>query len=479
MTRFSLYTLLFTLIAVSALAESPSPPGAALLQDAASYAAQYGVAVDEAVRRLRLQREIGDLDALLVEEERATFAGLWIEHQPRYRVVARFTDSAGEARLRRRLAGGQLADLVETRSARWSLEQLEQQQKESRVLTHRAGIQANSDINVFENRVELHVLEPRKLHDAVASMRVPIPPAVEITRVERLARTEALIGGSPLSTCTAGFGVQTSQGELGVLTAGHCPDQQYFEGRLLPFRAQDLNGSEDVQWNSACDVVQVTNQFDSGVDLRPCIATRHRNSQVPGQFVCKNGKATGRTCGEILSRSYDPYEDSFYSYGTFVYVKSLGDNLSEEGDSGAPWFLEYDAYGIQVGAPHGGISRHAYYMPINFVSSLGVSVLTSYPPAVCNARPKASFTFGIRRIDGMALFDASASSDPDGRIVRYEWDFDDGTTSMTTTPTTSHLYGRETATYYVTLTVVDNDGNRASVNRQLTFCYPISCGPEY
>lgn len=479
MTRVFLYTLALTLLAVSAMAETPSPPSEALLRDADSYTAYYRVGTGEAVRRLRLQRQIGDLDAALSEEERATYAGLWIEHQPRFRVVARFTDPAGEARLRRRLAGDELADLVETRPARWSLEHLEQQQKESRALTHRAGIPANSDINIFENRVELHVVEPRRLDAALASMRVHLPPSVEITRVDGLAKNEALIGASPLSTCTAGFGVQTSQGELGILTAGHCPDQQFFQGLSLPFRAQDLTGSEDVQWNSACDVVQVTNQFDSGVDLRPCIATRHRNSQVPGQFVCKNGKATGRTCGEILSRSYDPYEDSFYSYGTFVYVKSLGDNLSEEGDSGAPWFLEYDAYGIQVGAPHGGVSRHAYYMPINFVSSLGVSVLTAYPPAVCNARPKASFTAGIRRTDGMAFFDASASSDPDGRIVRYEWDFDDGTTAVTTTPATSHLYGRETATYNVTLTVVDNDGNRASATRQLTLCYPISCGPEF
>ncbi|MHA2202006.1 MAG: PKD domain-containing protein, partial [Candidatus Thorarchaeota archaeon] len=49
------------------------------------------------------------------------------------------------------------------------------------------------------------------------------------------------------------------------------------------------------------------------------------------------------------------------------------------------------------------------------------------------------------------------SSDPDGSIVTYVWDFMDGTFGFG--PSTTHVFGLP-GTYYVTLTVVDNDGGR-------------------
>ena len=100
---FPLLTLLFTLT-VPLLGQTWD----SLLQDATSYAALEGVSVDEAVRRLQLQQKVSELDAALAAEESPTFAGLWIQHQPQFRVVARFTDPAAEGRLRARVAGGPL-----------------------------------------------------------------------------------------------------------------------------------------------------------------------------------------------------------------------------------------------------------------------------------------------------------------------------------------------------------------------------------
>ena len=56
-------------------------------------------------------------------------------------------------------------------------------------------------------------------------------------------------------------------------------------------------------------------------------------------------------------------------------------------------------------------------------------------------------------------FDGSASSDPDGTIATYAWDFDDGNTGTGATP--SHTYAA-TGAYNVVLTVTDNDGDSAS-----------------
>jgi PKD repeat protein len=52
-------------------------------------------------------------------------------------------------------------------------------------------------------------------------------------------------------------------------------------------------------------------------------------------------------------------------------------------------------------------------------------------------------------------FDGSGSSDPDGTIVSYDWDFGDGTTGTGVSPT--YIYATDGA-FTVTLTVTDNDG---------------------
>jgi YVTN family beta-propeller protein len=69
--------------------------------------------------------------------------------------------------------------------------------------------------------------------------------------------------------------------------------------------------------------------------------------------------------------------------------------------------------------------------------------------------PTALFTTSISR--GSASFDASASSSPVGSIATYAWDFGDGTTESTASPTTGHTYS-STGTYTVTLTVTNTSG---------------------
>jgi streptogrisin C len=468
-----LFTVAIALFTGSTLASEP--PGPALLEDATSYASQTGVSVGEAVRRLRLQQEIGDLDAVLAAEEPATYAGLWIDDQHGYRVVARFTDPAAEARLRARVAGGRLADLIELRPARWSLEELRKRRGQVRGHAVRAKIRTNSSINVFENRAEIYMLDDgSKLAAAMARAGARMPEGVMVQRVSELAHPiAALTGGAQLASCTSGFTVQAPNGELGVLTAGHCYDPQWFEGKTLPTRRQIDGGNHDIQWNSACDLVPVTNQFESGYGLRAVIATRHRNNQAIGTYVCKFGRRTGLTCGWIQSKDEDPdgWTDWNPFDGTFMRIDGRGRNTSEGGDSGSPVYVENIAYGI-VTHEVSDDREDTLYMAINYISDIGVSVLTSNP-GVCNLIPTASFA-AHARLDGFATFNASTSSDPDGYIARYEWNFDDGTTGVSTTPSITHVYPPDSGSYYVTLTVVDNEGKRISTSKEV--CVPtISC----
>jgi YD repeat-containing protein len=84
---------------------------------------------------------------------------------------------------------------------------------------------------------------------------------------------------------------------------------------------------------------------------------------------------------------------------------------------------------------------------------------------VGNAPPNASFTATPNPAitDQTVSFNASTSSDPDGSVVKYEWDLDgNGTYETTTTsPTTSKSYST-TGTVNVGLRVTDNEGKTAT-----------------
>ncbi len=84
--------------------------------------------------------------------------------------------------------------------------------------------------------------------------------------------------------------------------------------------------------------------------------------------------------------------------------------------------------------------------------------------ATANIPPRASFVFSPASpsVGQEVVFDASASEDPDGRIVSYEWSFGDGATA--TGVKVSHAYTAP-GSYTVSLTVTDDQGATATATR--------------
>ena len=80
-------------------------------------------------------------------------------------------------------------------------------------------------------------------------------------------------------------------------------------------------------------------------------------------------------------------------------------------------------------------------------------------------RPNFFFTPAEPKAGQQVQFDASASSDPDGVIVSYSWNYGDG--DVETGVVQQHDFANP-GTYLVTLTVTDNQGKRASLTKAVT-----------
>lgn len=83
--------------------------------------------------------------------------------------------------------------------------------------------------------------------------------------------------------------------------------------------------------------------------------------------------------------------------------------------------------------------------------------------------PSASFTYVINPDSGIAplevSFDASGSSDPNGDALFYTWDFGNGESSSSETPTITYT---EPGTYEISLTVNDGDNTSSPYKQTIT-----------
>ncbi|MBL7117388.1 MAG: carboxypeptidase regulatory-like domain-containing protein, partial [Candidatus Syntrophoarchaeum sp.] len=86
-----------------------------------------------------------------------------------------------------------------------------------------------------------------------------------------------------------------------------------------------------------------------------------------------------------------------------------------------------------------------------------------------NNHPLASFTYTPENpiINQTITFNASNSTDPDGTIEKYEWDFGDGNITNTTEAIITHSYS-QAGDYVVNLTVTDDEGAKNTASKTIT-----------
>lgn len=109
-----------------------------------------------------------------------------------------------------------------------------------------------------------------------------------------------------------------------------------------------------------------------------------------------------------------------------------------------------------------------YYTQLTVEDSRGLTDTVTTPIVVGQATVNQKPTAVIAVTQGGApltySFNGSQSSDPDGSIVKHDWNFGDGTTGSGAT--TQHTYASQ-GNYTVTLQVTDNRGATATATKQI------------
>ena len=107
-----------------------------------------------------------------------------------------------------------------------------------------------------------------------------------------------------------------------------------------------------------------------------------------------------------------------------------------------------------------------YTVTLTVTDNLGATNSASTTATISNRPPVANAGGSYTGVTGTAVqFNGSSSSDPDGTIASYTWNFGDSNSGNGVTPT--HTYATA-GTYTVTLTVTDNLGSTASATASVT-----------
>lgn len=127
--------------------------------------------------------------------------------------------------------------------------------------------------------------------------------------------------------------------------------------------------------------------------------------------------------------------------------------------------------GTGVSASHTYAAAGDYQVALTVTDNLGLSTkLTKTVTAAVAVNKAPVASFAAANTDLSASFDATGSTDPDGTVATYSWDFGDGTTAGTGV-TATHTYAAA-GSYQVTLTVTDNQGATNAITKTVAVTAP-------
>lgn len=333
------------LAAVSFLALCLSVPTGANGQNANSLRSDYAAALQvreaEVDGILAKQAEALELSRVLEQTIPDDFAGMRISPSRNFSVTV-YLKSGNPDVLRRFTSNPD----YRVRPARFSLSELNAILGEVRAAMNAARINYGAFIDLDNQIVQVSVPNAqetrRLLRPLEDSQRVRIVEE-DITAVPTVMAGESATVGS--YGCTTGFSVKHSDGRVGVLTAGHCPNSSMTVGSTssIAYAGSLLNSTNqrDLQWHE-----KSTGTFTGQTKVTGGTALNVNgwaNSAV-GAVICMNGATSGNKCGKIISLGYsgNSYELTAPTVpipvadGVIIEATTPGTQMCAEGDSGGP-----------------------------------------------------------------------------------------------------------------------------------------------
>jgi hypothetical protein len=154
-----------------------------LVQDALSFAEHQGITLEEALRRLEHQQTIGDIQPLLEADLPDTYGGMWIEHQPNYRIIIAIGEG-DEATIQAYIEGKPWAEFVEVLQVKYSLKELMDAQAAANASAKEINIAVSTATDVKQNRVEIYVGNPDLFRADLAAAGIELLEPVEILAID-------------------------------------------------------------------------------------------------------------------------------------------------------------------------------------------------------------------------------------------------------------------------------------------------------
>lgn len=353
----------------------------ALTEDAAQYAAQFGVALAEAKRRLKAQQESAAVTDSIAQEFADRIAGISIDNGAEYRIVVLLTGSepiadrsaagvpivfrTGAKATHAQALSALRKHLIDARAELPGLRGAGYDQRTGEVVL----LVTSADAAAFG----IGAIRARAEQVSGVPVRVVVNDLLESNMaVSGGGYVFGLVGGRRYR-CTSGF-VVTDGTRDGIATAAHCPDALTYEApdgttEPLPFVGQWGIGYHDVQVNLVGGAAQPLFYANRGAgSLRRLDTWRNVASTRAGEFVCHYGESSGYSCATVELIDYAPPGMLCGGPCSAAWVTVRGPSCIP-GDSGGPVFSGNVAFGIAKGINRSASGRcnFYYYMSTDYL----------------------------------------------------------------------------------------------------------------